>query len=267
MRQYASFLWFERAESRFMRGTRVRLRACRRQGRRLAGEDRAAGRGLSGEGAQRPSQRPVDPRRSTDHFADHRREHPPGRSKAGWPPSRGTSRRCKTFAERAYRRPLSSAGARATSPRFIARCATADGLSHEDAMRDTMVSVLMSPHFCYRVDLPGDGRTGIRPLSDYALASRLSYFLWSSMPDDELLAHAAAGELHRPEVLVAEARRMLHDDRIRGLATEFGGNWLDFRRFEEHNSVDRGRFPVVQRRAAAGDVRRADPFLDRHGPE
>ena len=64
------------------------------------------------------------------------------------------------------------------------------------------------------------------------------------MPDDELLAHAAAGDLHEPEVLAAQARRMLRDDRVRGLATEFGGNWLDFRRFEEHNSVDRGRFPA-----------------------
>jgi hypothetical protein len=62
------------------------------------------------------------------------------------------------------------------------------------------------------------------------------------MPDDKLMARAGAGELHRPGVLVAEARRMLKDDRIRGLATEFGGNWLDFRRFEEHNSVDRARF-------------------------
>src|SRR5262249_13747022 len=49
---------------------------------------------------------------------------------------------------------------------------------------------------------------------------------------------------HRPEVLAAQARRMLRDDRVRGLATEFAGNWLDFRRFEEHNSVDRQRFPA-----------------------
>ena len=62
------------------------------------------------------------------------------------------------------------------------------------------------------------------------------------MPDDELLAHAAAGDLHRPEVLVAQARRMLRDDKVRGLAVEFAGNWLEFRRFEEHNGVDRGRF-------------------------
>ena len=57
-------------------------------------------------------------------------------------------------------------------------------------------------------------------------------------------SHAEAGDLHRREVLAAQARRMLRDDRVRGLATEFGGNWLDFRRFEEHNSVDRGRFPT-----------------------
>ena len=115
-------------------------------------------------------------------------------------------------------------------------------------MRDTVASVLMSPHFCYRVDLAADARrrrgATSRPLSDYELASRLSYFLWSSMPDEELLARAAAGDLHKPEVLAAQARRMLSDDRVRGLATEFGGNWLDFRRFEEHNSVDRERFPA-----------------------
>src|SRR5205807_2772108 len=89
---------------------------------------------------------------------------------------------------------------------------------------------------------PGTG-PAVQPLSDYDLASRLSYFLWSSLPDAELLARAAAGDLHRPDVLVAQARRMLRDDRVRGLATEFGGNWLDFRRFESHNAVDRRRFP------------------------
>jgi hypothetical protein len=101
--------------------------------------------------------------------------------------------------------------------------------------------VLMSPDFCYRIDLV-EGGPGVRPLSDHALASRLSYFLWSSAPDEELLAEARANRLHRPEVLVRQARRMLKDDRVRALATEFGGNWLDFRRFEEHNAVDRERF-------------------------
>jgi hypothetical protein len=147
----------------------------------------------------------------------------------------------QTFAARAYRRPLSSAE-RDELLAFYRKLRDEDQLSHEDAMRDTIVSILMSPHFCYRLDLPAAGEAA-RPLSDYALASRLSYFLWSSMPDEELLAHAAAGDLHQPEVLVAQARRMLRDARVRGLAEQFAGNWLDFRRFEQTNTVDRARFP------------------------
>ena len=64
------------------------------------------------------------------------------------------------------------------------------------------------------------------------------------MPDQELLAHAAAGDLQNPAVLLAQTRRMLKDDRTRDFATEFGGNWLEFRRFENHNGVDRERFPA-----------------------
>ncbi len=146
------------------------------------------------------------------------------------------------FAQRAYRRPL-SATERDDLVAFYRSLREKDELEHEEAIRDCVVSVLVSPHFCYRFDLAKPGE-GARPLSDFELASRLSYFLWSSMPDEPLLARAAAGELQRPEVLAAEARRMLRDGRVRGLATEFGGNWLDFRRFEEHNSVDRERFPI-----------------------
>ncbi len=177
------------------------------------------------------------------------------------------------FTRRAYRRPLTSAE-REDLLGFYRTLREKEGLTHEDAVRDTLVSVLMSPKFLFRVDLeetaaavapeagPRSGGTAktvaatktapaarqsdgtvVKPLSDYALASRLSYFLWSSAPDDELLAKAAAGELRRPEVLAAQARRMLKDPRVRRLAVEFGANWLDFRRFEEHNGVDRQRFP------------------------
>lgn len=150
------------------------------------------------------------------------------------------------FAARAYRRPLTPAE-RDDLAGYYRKLREKDGLSHEDAMRDAIVAVLMSPDFCYRINATvaaaKPARPGIAPLTDYALASRLSYFLWSSMPDDALLARAAAGDLHRPEVLTAQARRMLKDARARGLAVEFGGNWLDFRRFEEHNAVDRERFP------------------------
>ena len=153
------------------------------------------------------------------------------------------------FAARAYRRPLSQAE-RDDTLAYYRSLRDKDGLTHEEAIRDSIVSVLMSPKFCYRIDLVDDAASktsaappAVRPLSGNALASRLSYFLWSSMPDKELLARAQAGDLKKPDVLAAQARRMLKDDRARGLALEFAGNWLDFRRFEEHNAVDRDRFP------------------------
>jgi hypothetical protein len=169
------------------------------------------------------------------------------------------------FAERAYRRPLAPAE-RDRIIGFYKTLREAGGLTHEEAIRDSIVSILMSANFCYRLDLEptaragharplqpravqdnGHGRPGVTEdvelLSPYALASRLSYFLWSSMPDGELLSHAADGDLTKPAVLLSQARRMLKDERARALAVEFGGNWLDFRRFEEHNAVDRERFP------------------------
>ena len=144
------------------------------------------------------------------------------------------------FAERAYRRPLrresvTTCWGSTGSPANVTGSATRTRFATRSPV------ILLSPRFCFRIDASQGGES-ISPLTDHALASRLSYFLWSSMPDAELLAHAIAGDLHRPDVLVAQARRMLRDDRARGLATEFGGNWLDFRRFEEHNGVDRERF-------------------------
>ena len=144
------------------------------------------------------------------------------------------------FAERAWRRPLALSEEEEVLT-FYHMLREKDELSHEDAIRDSVASIILSPRFCFRLDRAEAGEAS-RPLSGYALASRLSYFLWSSMPDTELLAHAAAGDLNQPEVLVAQTRRMLGDERIWRLATEFAGNYLDFRRFEEHNAVDRERF-------------------------
>ncbi len=145
------------------------------------------------------------------------------------------------FAKRAYRRPITKSE-QTDLLAFYDSLRKEEKASHEDAIRDLVVSVLMSPHFWYRVDLPAQ-ETAVHPLSNNALASRLSYLLWSSMPDAKLLAVAARGELQQADVLLAQSRRMISDPRIRGLAVEFGGNWLDFRHFENHNSVDRGRFP------------------------
>jgi mono/diheme cytochrome c family protein len=134
----------------------------------------------------------------------------------------------EAFTQRAYRRPLTQAE-------------RADVRAHYTSLRETA-----------GLDHTRGSQASASLLSDYALASRLSYFLWSSMPDAELLARAAAGDLRRPEGLAIQARRMLKDDRVRGLVTEFGGNWLDFRRFEEHNAVDRERFS-----AFTNDLRQA----------
>ncbi|MEO7415183.1 MAG: DUF1592 domain-containing protein [Opitutaceae bacterium] len=144
------------------------------------------------------------------------------------------------FAARAYRRPLTVQD-REDLLGFY-RSARERNLDHEAAIREAVVVVLLSPKFSYRVDL-GQAAVGIQPLSDHELASRLSYFLWSSLPDAELLGHAARGDLHQPEVIAAQARRLLQDPRSRALALEFGGNWLDFRRFENTGTVDLERYP------------------------
>jgi hypothetical protein len=154
------------------------------------------------------------------------------------------------FAGRAYRRKLTDSE-REDILTFYKSLIERSQLTHEEAMRDSIVRILMSPKFCYRVELTSGTAKPARPGSDVvtqplsanALANRLSYFLWSSMPDAELLAHAESGDLVKPEVLTAQARRMLKDEKARGLAVEFGGNWLDFRRFEDWNSTDRERFP------------------------
>ncbi len=165
------------------------------------------------------------------------------------------------FAERAYRRPLTNTE-RTDLLAFYHQDRSQNQSSHEQALRDVLTSVLMEPDFLYRLDMT-DGQTiasserryhpgqflqastavPAEPLSSYALASRLSYFLWASMPDEELLRHAAANDLQKPAVLLAQARRMMKDPRVSGLATEFTGNWLNFRLFETNNAVDRARFP------------------------
>ncbi len=158
------------------------------------------------------------------------------------------------FAARCYRRPLTQTE-RKELQTFYTLLRNNDGLTHEEAIQDSIVSLLVSPLFFYRADLAGANNASSpadsvsadaskrTSLGDVELASRLSYFLWSSMPDERLLKAAVAGQLHEPDVLRMEIGRMLQDKRSRALAVEFAGNWLGFRRFEEHNSVDRERFP------------------------
>ncbi|MEZ6039371.1 MAG: DUF1592 domain-containing protein [Planctomycetaceae bacterium] len=155
----------------------------------------------------------------------------------------------EVFAAKCYRRPLADTEKHELKT-FYQSLRSKDGLTHEEAIQDTIVSLLVSPLFFYRTDLAartndsGPSLTINRHALDrFQLASRLSYFLWSSMPDEELLNLAASGHLQDHDQLKSQVRRMLQDERSRSLAIEFAGNWLGFRRFEEHNSVDRNRFP------------------------
>ncbi|MFO0889669.1 MAG: DUF1592 domain-containing protein [Isosphaeraceae bacterium] len=159
------------------------------------------------------------------------------------------------FAERAWRRPLTRAE-RQRLRDLYARL-RAGGLAHEPATRALLARILVSPAFLYRVEPPrsvvngsGSGR-GIVPLSGWALASRLSYFLWSSLPDEELRAAAAGDRLREPAELERQARRMLRDPKARRLAAEFFGQWLGFYRFDRFQGIDAGKFPEFTDRLRA----------------
>jgi hypothetical protein len=130
------------------------------------------------------------------------------------------------FAEKAWRRPLTaieSASLQQFEPRLL------------------LVRILTSPAFLYRSETPAS-QTG--PVNDWELAARLSYFLWSSLPDDELRSVAAAGKLCDPEVLAAQTRRMLKDNRVRRLATEFGCQYLHVRDVGSLDEKSERHFPT-----------------------
>jgi hypothetical protein len=114
----------------------------------------------------------------------------------------------------------------------------------EGAMKLPLRAILISPFFLFRVENEsaiGDA-TGAYPISDWEFASRLSYFLWSSMPDDELLELAKKGSLRNPKVLDPQIARMIKDPRARELAENFATQWLQIRRLEEVK-FDAKQFP------------------------
>jgi len=145
-----------------------------------------------------------------------------------------------TFASRAWRRPLTVAE-KTNLRAFYQKSRTVSHLDHDAALRALVARILVSPSFIYRVE--GVARGPERPLSNWELASRMSFFLWSSIPDDELRRAAAAGELSHPAMLAAQVKRMTADPKARRVATEFFGQWLGFYHFDQYRGVDTGRFP------------------------
>jgi hypothetical protein len=145
------------------------------------------------------------------------------------------------FAEKAYRRPL--AAQETADLRTLYETIRKKGAAHDEALRGVLARVLVAPAFLFRIEHAPKGKEP-GPVNDWELATRLSYFLWSSTPDDELRALAAAGQLRDPKVLAAQAQRMLKGARTRALAIEFGTQWIHVRGFDELKEKNEQLFPT-----------------------
>src|SRR5947207_2852242 len=127
------------------------------------------------------------------------------------------------FARRAYRRPVSGEEVNRLA-RFV-KVAEEGGENFEKGIQLALEATLVSPHFLFRVELDQQSSKGdTRTLNEYELASRLSYYLWSSMPDEELFTQAGAGTLRKN--LDPQVRRMLTDPKAKALVENFAGQWL-----------------------------------------
>jgi hypothetical protein len=145
-----------------------------------------------------------------------------------------------SLATRAYRRPLTSH--ETDNLRRLYNELRAQEIEHDEAIRLLLSRVLVAPAFLFRLEQPGPGEKS-NPVSDWELASRLSYFLWSSMPDALLRKTAASGRLRHPQTLVAETERMLKDARVRRMAIEFACQWLHIREFDQLDEKSERHFP------------------------
>ncbi|MFM7056876.1 MAG: DUF1592 domain-containing protein, partial [Planctomycetota bacterium] len=144
------------------------------------------------------------------------------------------------IADKAWRRPL-TASEQTELTRLYARFRS-EGQAVEQALRGVLTSVLLSPHFCCLWQTPADG-PGVSALNGSDLASRLSYTLWSSLPDESLRRAADEGRLATANGVAAEARRMLADPRISAFSEEFFGQWLRYRDFRQKDPINAAAFP------------------------
>jgi mono/diheme cytochrome c family protein len=165
-----------------------------------------------------------------------------------------------TLMRRAYRRPISKTDLEAAMAFY--REGRADG-DFEAGIGRALSAVLISPEFLFRVEtdprkIPADG---VYRVSDLELASRLSFFLWSSIPDDELLDAAVRGTLSRPAELEKQTRRMLADRRSFNLASNFAGQWLRLRNLEAVNP-DARQFPDFDDNLRQAFRRETELFVD-----
>jgi hypothetical protein len=147
------------------------------------------------------------------------------------------------LAHRAYRRPV--APNEITKLMGLISEVQRDGGAFEEGLATAIQAMLLSPHFLFRIERSPPVPSTVaapRALNQHELAARLSYFLWSSMPDDVLLTAADRGRLAQPAALLAQVRRMLLDPKSHALVENFGGQWLQVRKLESVKP-DRKRFP------------------------
>ena len=166
------------------------------------------------------------------------------------------------FAARAWRRPLSSDEAQGIVDLWEELAVRETG---DDAVLLVVRALLMSSKFLYRASLPDpddldDDEAELVPLDDYVIASRLSYFLWSSMPDDELFEAADAGHLRSAGGIRAQVQRMLADPKADGLRKGFASQWLSTRSFARHQP-DPTMFPTFDEPLRAAMIQEAELFF------
>ena len=149
------------------------------------------------------------------------------------------------LARRAYRRPVTPEEINKLTG--LVSMALAKGDSFEEGVVQAIQAMLVSPHFLFRIeqDRKLAKAEEIYQIGQHELASRLSYFLWSSMPDEELLRLADERALRKPDALAAQVRRMLKDPKAEALVENFGGQWLELRKLESVKP-DRERFPEFE---------------------
>ncbi|HEY1945597.1 MAG TPA: DUF1592 domain-containing protein, partial [Bryobacteraceae bacterium] len=164
------------------------------------------------------------------------------------------------LADRAFRRPVTNAE---IAP-YLQLISTAQksGESFEKSLSVALEAILVSPDFLFRIEQVPERKLaeGV-PINQYELASRLSYFLWSSMPDNELFQRAKQGTLNKPEVLETEVRRMLKDKKSEALAQNFGGQWLQFRALESWQP-DHEKFPEFDDYLRMSMQQESELFID-----
>ncbi len=166
-----------------------------------------------------------------------------------------------SLARRAYRRPV--APEEVSKLTGLVSMAVAKGDSFEEGIVQATQAMLVSPHFLFRIEQ--DRRLAkaeeIYQISQHDLASRLSYFLWSSMPDEELLRLADEQALRKPGVLEAQVKRMLKDPKSQALAENFGGQWLELRKLESVKP-ERERFPEFEEYLRMSMRRETEMFFE-----